>query len=80
MSYLLDDGGESSQRQSIGIFAGDNGTAQLDDQPACILELAAVGEDGGTTVRRLEGALITLSSLNAGSNIEGHLLLWIRWR
>lgn len=62
--YLFNDGCEATQRQAISVFTGNHGTAQLDDQSTGVLELAAVGEDGGTFVGGLEGPLVSLGSLD----------------
>lgn len=62
-SYLFHDGCEATQCQTITVFTGNHGTAQLDDQSSGILELAAVGEDGRTFVSVLKGTLVSLGSL-----------------
>lgn len=45
-SHLFHNRGQTAKGQSMIIFPGDDGTAQLDHQPAGILELAALREGG----------------------------------
>lgn len=73
--YLFDDGRKATQCQAVVVFAGDDRTAQFDDQTTCIFQLTAIrkGFLSLFTQRSIAFVLVQLQM-----RFPGILLIW-KW-